>query len=245
MNKVVHILITRDALGNQELKKLITHPLACVYEWNSFQTENTGEACDAGSSWQNKDWIVCTSPTSARLFFQKQNPQTWPPIRIACVGAKTADEVVRCGFSVDVISKIPTSKGLSQEDCFQNTHGLRILYLKPQDGRYDFYEQLKNKHQIQCFQHYKKTFYPVPVEIKAKLLDGKIDTVIFYSPSVVKAFFNTFSETERKKITTLKYYAIGPTTGEALQLWGIVPSGIAVNSSSTEILQRIFLPTKS
>lgn len=244
MKKPLSILITRDHLGNNELQKVIQTNQARVLRWDSFVAHSTFKG-DFEPFLQDKDWIVCTSPASARLFFKGQKQQTFHGIKIACVGQKTADVVLSLNFNVDLISSVPTSLGLAQETQFAKKEGLRILYLKPDDGRYDFYEALKNQHHITCFQHYKKKFTPMPHDLKQAILKDEIDAVVFYSPSVVREYFKTFSSNEQNQIKKIKYFVIGSSTEKALNEVGVKAQAIAVGASTEDLVQRIFFPTKS
>ena len=213
------LLLTRDQQGNCAL-------LAGQFDvgdtkpwvWDSFVFVK-----EVGLAWQQlclgKEWLILTSAQSAKFFFEDVDLRWLQGIKIACVGPVTAECVQSYGVNVDLIATEHSAKGLSQEAVFQNSKGLQILHLQPEDGRPDFVEALQHKHQIQIVSHYRKEFLPLPAEILAKLVQQQITIVLFYSPSVVRAFHAAVAGVAGL-FESLQFAVIGQSTKDEVESLG-------------------------
>lgn len=212
------LLLTRHSQGNLELLQQMANEKNKPCVWDSFRFVKT-----TGVNWemlcQGQAWIVFTSQWSAQFFFEDVDLSWLNGMQIACVGPMTAQCVQSFGARVDLIAKVQSSHGLSQEDVFQKSNSLNILYLQPEDGRQEFINALQTKHKIKKVVHYRKEFFPLPKDILAKLMQKQITTVLFYSPSVVQVFYDAVQQVPGL-FQSLAYAVIGKSTQDMVESLG-------------------------
>ncbi len=218
LDDLSQLLLTRYQQGNLELLKQfeVSEQQPCV--WDSFRFVKA-EGLDWQKLCQYQDWLIFTSARSAQFFFEDVDLSWLKGIRVACVGPVTAECVQSFGVKVDLIAKVQSSKGLSQETIFQNSNSLRILHLQPEDGRQEFVNALQSKHKIKNVIHYRKEFFPLPPDVLEKLKQKQITTVLFYSPSVVQFFYDTVLPVPGL-FQSLAYAVIGQSTKDAVERLG-------------------------
>jgi len=147
------------------------------------------------------DWIVFTSVNGVKFFFQRLfaigcDTRTLKSVKIAAIGRTTADTLVGFGIKADICPQVESSAGLLGEFSAIDLRQERILLPRAQDAGEELPDGLAGTIDIE------------PPEIDF----GFIDTVIFTSSSVVRAFVKRFGSVPEH----VKAYCIGiPSFNEA------------------------------
>ncbi len=167
------------------------------------------------------DWIIITSPNSAKYFFSLVDKKKFNS-QIAVTYKKSAKTVQKYGFNPDFVGdgKGASSliKGLSAK---YNLNGQRLLYpcsaisddtVKKEAAR----AGAKDVVQIPVYKN-----SPINDNNTAsRLLQAYYDVALFYSPSAVNNFVSIFKK-GIVKIDVIQAVAIGPKTATALKQAGV------------------------
>jgi uroporphyrinogen-III synthase len=215
------VLVTRDREGNRELAKKLRAGGCCVVCWETFRCvaePPSKKLQKALHELDRFDWIVFTSPRAVKFFIGHIGLiRPIRHIKIAVVGLATAKVARSHGFKVAQVAKIATAKGLAAERVFQRTEGLRIFFPKASDARDDFREVLKRKHKITSCVVYRKKFIQHAKSQVQRLLNQKIDRVVFYSPSAILAMARELGrQAFVRLIGGCQVHVKGETTRQAL-----------------------------
>lgn len=227
------ILLTRHAVGNQDVQSQLESHGFEMAVWESFRFEALPDlAADwLETSW---DWLVFTSAASVR-FFSDAVPQFPKTISVACVGDRTAKVARALGFDVQCVAEKKTALGLAKESVFQTQTSLNILLPQGQDARDEFFEALKDQHHIQKITVYQKQFLDMPKEIAQNVKAQKYDWILFFSPSVVKHILNFVNAQDLAKT---KLAVIGETTEKAVLDLGL-SCDVVAESSIEDLVQKL------
>lgn len=235
------VVITRDADANQKFRLRLLALGADVVVFDSFEFES----CVSDRSLLNEfksvvdqDWLVFTSPASARYFAQAcqqfgYTNQNFDKTAIACVGVETAKAVQALGLHVSVVPEVQSQMGLADLAQFRDVANLSIAILQAEGGRDDFYRKLKDKHRITSLFLYRKTLTRLKSDVLHDLLHHKPQWLVFFSPSAVQSLVQSMTEEQLSQIVIYaQIIAIGETT--KLELMTKTKSQIHTPESASE-----------
>lgn len=234
------ILILRPERGDNLSKMLITKggevikfPIISIVPYNDPNLPYVLERINT------YDWIVFLSPNGVKLFFEKLNDirDLYGP-KIAVIGEKTKEKVLKFKTSVGLIPKIYTQEALLDVFLKLDIKGKKIVVIKSKRGRDILIKGLvENKALVETLILYDvKTTTKDPSYIKDKLLNGNIDVICFTSPSCVASFLKLI---EKGYVKGVKIASIGPITSKALVENGLPPSITAETFTSEGLVSAI------
>ncbi len=228
---MTHILLTRSREGNlawtAELKTsgLEVTSLDCLVH-EPVADDATRERL--ALEWQQADWMVFTSvrgvesvaavlSTALSAALSAALQPTGP--RLAAVGEATAEACRRRLGRCDLLSPVPTGKGLAQHLLARLSPGQRIVAPVADRGRRDLEEVLEpHGIQVQRMMVY-RTRVASAAGPKLELNEMGLDAVFFGSPSAIEGLSALAHWDAQCGIPAV---AIGPTTAQALESRGFL-----------------------
>ena len=232
-----------EKLLSSEGAKVLSMPTIAIEEeaWNDKKTELLH------TIWMYH-WLVFTSVNGVRYFFKKMesiNGNFLLPIhiKIAVVGKKTAEEVLKYGHTATFVNPGNTGEELAktfQQQIKPNEH---ILLCLGNLARQTLENALKGKVEYTRLDVY-RTVMPAEVNQEAieAILDDKYDLIILTSPS---AFRNLLTILDGKTdVSRLRLASIGSTTTAEIQQFKMNPSLTAIMANAQGIFEAIIEETK-
>lgn len=220
------IVVTRSVRGNLAWKKYLKDRGADVYEFPTITimpVEPTAELVRALRNLADFDWIVFTSAaglhamrTVAKKAAIDISPERVPPLTV--VGPATAAAARKMGYQIAFMPTTANSNKLGHE-LTMDEKGESILLLRSDIASKELPEHLaEHGAKVTDLPIYRTVFIHDQDPAFEKLIAvGKIDFLIFASPSAVKGFCARISNSEilkaAKKIPTI---ALGPGVQKTL-----------------------------
>jgi uroporphyrinogen-III synthase len=239
-------LLTRAEEDNEKVSNFLKEQGAAVISWPvfSYKELSVKDYEEQISNLDCFDWLIFTSPRSVAFFVQACEKMAYDiesfSNRIACVGEKTAAEVKKNGFPVDLVPKTKTSEGLVEEKEFKESKNLKILIPGAEDARGFFEKELGIQHNIVSISLYRKEIRQPSNDDVKNLLQESIEWILFYSPSAVRCFIDGMDK--NKALAFLKkaqIAVIGPVTAEFIKEQGLTVDVIAEEPSTEKLIERI------
>lgn len=166
---------------------------------------------------RHADWLIFTSQAPVAEVLQVAQPG----VKIAVIGAKTAQAVINQGFSVSLISPKESKKALVAAFLAQVPHGAKIVYGKSQLADNALEEQLAEEYQVTSFVAYENHCPPESrQQIWQLLAEKKLQAVYLTSPSAWQRFKAIYEAAPEKIGDDLQLIAIGQTTLTAIEATG-------------------------
>ncbi|NNL65371.1 MAG: uroporphyrinogen-III synthase, partial [Myxococcales bacterium] len=176
------------------------------------------------------DALLLTSANAVRAFVGRAVSRgvalSRPGLRVACVGAHTAEAARDAGLHVHALPSRQDAEGLAAELVAQlDPAGRRFLMPRSAIGRETLPAALREAGgQVDVVVAYRAV---VPGDGAGDLSDrleaGALDALSFTSPSTVRNFLAMLRPAAREAAMALPVAAIGPTTAEALEDAGFAP----------------------
>jgi uroporphyrinogen III methyltransferase / synthase len=225
------IVVTRDVAGNAEMAQkiilrgghpvefttLVIQPLTHRNEFLQVLTELTGY-----------DWVIFTSPNGVDVFFDAigalgKDARVFASLRLATLGAKTAECLARYGLKADFVPTVFTGRDLGlQLASFTNLHDKKVLLLRSELASDELVEVLKQGGaQVRDVSIY--TAVPQQSDaagLEEQIHQGRIQWLTFASPSAVRGFFEQVRPDVINAGPT-KVASIGPVTSRELTQLGV------------------------
>lgn len=221
-------LITRDRASNRELAKQLKKKSARVISWPSFEfveISATQKIKQELKKISDYDWLIFTSKHAVESFFKKyfkvyKNLGALKFVKVASVGPETSRSIRSHGLRVSLEPKKSSVKDLAREKAFSRTHNLKIFMPQAHDAKKDFIKIHQKRHQIFSKSFYRKKLIKQGAAAVKKLKSEKVDWVLFYSPSAVKAFLRNFSSKRagRQFLQGVQVAVMGETTADELRV---------------------------
>jgi uroporphyrinogen III methyltransferase / synthase len=245
------ILLTRDPDASAgfiaEAERLGARVL--LFPVIAVQPPLSWEACDrAARALDGYTALAFTSANGVRGFRARCDVLGIPPERLArlkvyAVGARTAGEAGRLGFTVAAIPEHFSAAGLAQLFGGTRPAGLRVLLPQGDIAREELAVQLSALGAVVDPIVVYRTAAVVPPgaeEVWTTLASGGIGVVTFASPSAVAAFAAIYPAGRLGPLDVrTAIAAIGPTTGEAVRDQGWTPACVAAESTMAGLLEAI------
>ena len=227
-----------EKLLSSEGAKVLSMPTIAIEEeeWNYEKTELLH------TIWMYH-WLVFTSVNGVRYFFKKMesiNGNFLLPthIKIAVVGKKTAEEILKFGHTATFVNPGNTGEELAktfQQQIKPNEH---ILLCLGNLARQTLENALKGKVEYTRLDVY-RTVMPTEVNQEAleAIINNQYDLIILTSPS---AFRNLLTILDGKTdVSRLRLASIGSTTTAEIQQFKMNPSLTALMANAQGIFESI------
>lgn len=195
------------------------------------------------------DWVVLTSANAVDRFLARLDDlgvsrTALDGVRIAVVGAATAERLIEQGVAPDVIPDDFRAEGLI--DVFEAlgiAPGMRFLLPRAEKAREILPEALRARG---CTVDIAVVYRTVPAKpdsaIVERLRAGDVDIITFTSPSTVRHFLSWVAAAglePEKVFATAAAASIGPVTTEALRSRGHTVTVEAPQSTMTALVDAI------
>ena len=201
----------------------------------------------AFTSLDQYQWLVFTSPSGVRLFFEalaarRQDLRSLMRCRIAVIGEGSRSELEKHGFIADFMPETYTGEALGRELCTylkgqrkqdenclpeqQTSSGddpagaknLRILIPRAKEGNPELVSHLK-EFAVEDLPLYETVpLEPGILDLKDLVQKGEITTAVFTSASMVRSFVKTMGETDLRGVRAA---CIGKQTAAAAEAAGM------------------------
>ena len=242
----VRVLLTRPRQLISETAKKLRQKGAQVLELSAIRTEKIPDnqrLYAALNHIREYDWIVFTSPTGVRIFFEEMQIREMDyralfGVRFAVIGTGTAKELKARGFYPDLMPEIYDGAHLGE--CLQKTctDEERILIPRAAIGTPELTEPLKDL-QVDDIPTY-TTEYETSrfVNIKEEFEAERIDYALFTSASTVRGFAAAAGSMD---FSLVKAVCIGKQTKAAAEELGMQTwmAGKATMDSLVEKLEEV------
>lgn len=244
------VVITRSALLCEALAKEFTArgALPVAAPLITFAVpEDFGPLDAAIAQLQRFDWLIFTSAEAVRamarrstkleqsLFQASSNP------RIAAVGPVTAEAVKRAGLKVDYVAKMHSGVALAHELGVQ-LREKKVLLPRSDRANPDLPAALKRHgaHVTEVIAY--RTLRPTEIDRQklSELTNGQADAVLFFSPSAVLHFAESFGPEQLHMLQAkLAITAVGPVTAGALREAGVERVVVARDTTAAAVVEAL------
>lgn len=243
-NKV--IISTRPLTEYDSIKNLLIEEGAIVLDLPMIKIS----AVDLTSELKNKlqqiisyQWIVFTSKNGVDYFFQFLNrlnikAEVLSSIKIAVVGKRTSEEVLKNNCQLHLISSGNTSNDLLKELAEIINPTEKVLLALGEMAHDTLEKGLINLCEITQMNVY-KTVKPdnISTEIIERIKQDNYDIILFTSPSGVNQFFNLMIESKIK--TDFRTASIGKTTERAMLQNNCKPLVVSQKSNAETFVNEL------
>ncbi|WP_457555783.1 uroporphyrinogen-III synthase [Candidatus Pyrohabitans sp.] len=167
-------------------------------------------------------WVVITSAFGAELMHRYFGEEL-RRARVAAVGAKTEEALLRCGVKVALIPEEFRSEGLV--DALRRAGaGGRILVARASGGRETLVRELEKfatVREVHLYHHALPEDRSSIFALKQALERGELDGVVFTSARTVENIFKVLGDELAELLSGVRVVAIAPGTWEALLRRGV------------------------
>ena len=199
------------------------------------------------------DWIVFTSPAGVKSFFKLCKLDIIPS-KIAVIGVKTEEELLKYGFKPDLIPKDFTAEGLLESFKSINLKNKNVALPRTLSAREVLPKCLEDYGASVLIAEAYTSGIPHDttkiIELCNDIIDGLVDIITFTSPLTVKNLMEVYKNSQPSRLDELilalknrvVVASIGPITAKALSEYGICtiePSRYTVKDMVEAILQNI------
>ncbi|MDT8446936.1 MAG: uroporphyrinogen-III synthase [bacterium] len=138
----LHVLTTRESLGPDQLSDLLAAQGARVTSIPTISLlppEDWGPFDQGAAQLDQYAWMVFTSINAVLMAKQRMDQlgitQLPPGLKVAAVGSKTAAEIKRAGWPLNLVPKDFQAEGLIREFEKLRLGGLKIFFPRAEEGR--------------------------------------------------------------------------------------------------------------
>ena len=223
------ILVTRPKELISTMAKKLREQGAEVLELPAIRTvpirpnEILSECFDRISEY---DWIVFTSPTGVRIFFdemkdRKKDLRALSGARFAVIGSGTGKALEERGFFADLMPEIYDGQALGRELAKACRPGERILVPRAATGNRELIDELKKVENIKIddVATYATRYESQElIDERAEFENGNIDYAVFTSASTVRGFAQAAAGLDFHKVRAV---CIGKQTKAAADALGM------------------------
>lgn len=215
------VVVTRPKELSSKLSKMLRDNGAEVLELPSIVTEkidNNDKLYECLNQLQEFQWIVLTSPTGAKIFFDELKAcridiRKLSQIKFAVIGKATSQVLEEKGLFPELMPTQYHGSALGKELAKVVKENEKILIPRAKEGAKEIIEELsKSSASIYDVPTY-ETKYEEPIfDLSEGFLKGEIDYAVFTSASTVEGFANANKNLDYTKV---KAICIGHKTKEA------------------------------
>ncbi len=242
------ILVTRSAGQSAEFRALLESRGASVLCFPTIEIADpdSWESCDA-AIWKLAEYngVCFTSKNAVEKFLQRirvVRPQALNTLglrNLFAVGIKTKSALESAGLTVQGLPRTSSAEELARILRKEELTGRRFLFPKSAIAGEILPQDLRTCGALVDEVTVYKTVMPEPgnlENIQARLANGTVDIITFFSPSSARNFIEMLGAEALKKSTAA---VIGPTTAEAVRELGIDPAVIAGQATTESLVQSI------
>lgn len=196
------------------------------------------ELCIA--SFYEYDVVIFSSANSVKIIFPKIiiSENSSPKPYIVAVGKKTAEAITGFGFVADLVPGKFTSEEMMKSLANFEWRDKKVLIPVGNLSNDELVNFVKSKGAVADQVVVYETLLNDSIDdaIKAEVLSGRFDIIIFYSPSQVRNFISIFGAgiLKGKQIAV-----IGPTTKKAVEHYGLDVAIVPDNSTTEDLIARL------
>lgn len=246
------IVITRALTESEDLARELTRrgAIPVVFPLVSFsQPEDFGPLDKAIDDLAAFDWVILTSVRAARAVVARASESGRPlrprgsHWRAGCVGPVTAEAAKLAGFPVAHVATTHNGVALAEELGSQLA-GAKILLPRSDRANPDLPAALKRFGADVTEVIAYRTVTPADVNRSAlgEVAFGKIDALLFFSPTAIK-HFGLVSSTNWRSLSGLQnevaITAVGPVTAKALREAGVERLVIASDTTAASVIEAL------
>jgi len=248
------ILVTRSREQASSLAELLEDHGAQVIQFPTIQIHPPADWADldqAITELSDYQWIIFTSANGVQYFWQRlscsqRDARALAGLKIAAIGAATAQELEKHGIVPDLLPQEYKAEGLIEALGKEELTGKKILIPRAAEARDVLPVQLQRLGaQVRVVEAY-RTLRPEDghQQIIKLLKDKAIDIITFTSSSTVKNLMDMLPEEERQRLLSgIKIACIGPITAQTVRDYGIhtdiMPAEYTINALVEAIIQHI------
>ena len=180
------------------------------------------------------DYLIITSKNAVKYFLKSTPLEKILHKKVIAVGEKTKKYLKNLGFNEIITPEISSAVGVEKLIQGKQFKDKKFLFIRAEKG-----QEIKNKNLDLLIVY--KTIFNKPENYKecSKLLiKGKIDYVIFSSPSTFYSFMENFKNCE-KLLNNTKIITIGNTTKKAVESKGFNVYFVPKKPSFEEIINAL------
>jgi uroporphyrinogen III methyltransferase/synthase len=191
------------------------------------------------------DWLVFTSANAveivdARFAILGLRADEMRDLRVAAVGAATAQAVMAAGFTVSEIAAAPHAEGLAETLLPRMRPSDRVLYPRSAIGREVIPDALRRAgaavEAIAAYRTVPET--TVDPAVLERVRRGEIDVITFSSPSSVRAVLELLG-TDRAALRDMHVVCAGPVTAAAAREAGLEVDAVSDDPGPTSMAAAI------
>jgi hydroxymethylbilane synthase len=185
------------------------------------------------------DWLVLTSPNAVEPMIDALKGRS-VEANVAVVGARTAEALERHGVPVHLTADGPGAERLITELTNTGISGARVLCLLSEKARPVLATGLRVAGaSVEVVTAYRN----VPVEHigdvpRGLIRGGRVDAITFASPSAVESF-RRLAGADLPALSGAAFFAIGPTTADALHGAGLPVHGEALKQDASGFIAAL------
>jgi uroporphyrinogen III methyltransferase/synthase len=196
------------------------------------------------------DWVAFTSAnaverTMAALLRAGRDTRSLAGVRVAAVGAATADALARVGLRADLVPDKKDGAGVAAAilAVSERPTGLRVLLPRAAEGREELAEALRGAGAavtVLLAYQMKTTSSALLEGVLGRLRKGELDVLTFFAPSQVSALMSALGDGAAATLNRAgRIAAIGATTAEALRHSGVRVDLVPLAPSADALAQAI------
>lgn len=226
------IVLTRPREQSVEMASLLEEQGAEVWSIPciAIASPESWEPLDrAVASLERFNWVVFSSANGvehflARLRSAGRDARALARARLAAVGPATARALEAASLKADLVPREHQAESLAQEIAAEGISGKRVLVVRAQEGRDVLPEELRRLGaEVELVPAYRTLRPAIDLgPVRERSVAGRLDAVVFASPSAVKAFAAALAPGEAPRLLERTCVAaIGPVTAEAVRALGL------------------------
>ena len=226
----IKVLLTRPKEQSSRLAALLRSEGAEVLELPAIRTEAVQDdrefrACLSRLAEGGYDWLVFTSPSGVRIFFEKLlevgDIRSLAGVKAASLGPGTARALAERGLRADFQPSAADGATLGKELAQHCKEGERILIPRASIGNPELVEELRRRGDLQItdLPAYDTRYVASRVIDQGEALEsGDVDFAVFTSASTVKGFAAAAGTAD---LSNVRAICIGKQTAAAAQALGM------------------------
>ncbi|MBA0083566.1 MAG: uroporphyrinogen-III synthase [Acidobacteria bacterium Pan2503] len=244
------VVITRSAAQCEDLVRELSARGATplVFPLVSFaEPEDFAPLDRAIRKVEEFDWLILTSAQAVRAVVERaadlERPlvRTDSRVRVACVGPVTADAARKADLAVEYIALTHNGVALANE-LGSKLRGAKVLLPRSDRANPDLPAVLERFDARVTEVIAYRTLRPAETDGDGlkKIVDGRADAVLFFSPSAVQHFAELVGAAALNEIESkLAITAVGPVTANVLRQAGVRSAVVAQNTTAVSVLEAL------
>jgi uroporphyrinogen III methyltransferase / synthase len=188
------------------------------------------------------DWLAFTSRVAVRSVAERMaalDVEVPARLRVAAVGAATAEALRESGITVACVGDDGTAAGLARALRALGIGGASVLIPQGDLARDDLAVGLRSAGaRVETVIAYRTVQPDLASGVRRMLQEGRIDAVLFASPSAARNLAASLGD-DTSTLTRVRVVCIGPTTAEAVRELGLEPAAVAAERSNEGMIEAL------